>query len=107
MAKEYYLGCIGCVDFNDYSKFCDYLGNNGHVRPCPFGPNGCRMKSRRPRRKHDIEKKTWDTERARKLLNEGMTRAEVAKELDISVNTLSSWIFQEESKCKRVDDQLT
>lgn len=93
--REYYQGCIGCVDFNDYIKSCDYLGNNSHVRPCPFGPNGCRLKSRKPRRKRDIVKRTWDTERARKLLAGGMNRREAAKELDISVNELSRWIYQE------------
>lgn len=102
--KEYFLGCIGCVDFNDYSKFCDYLGNNGRVRPCPAGPKGCRLKSLGTRKITDIEKRTWDTERARKLLAEGMTRKQVAEELGISVNALSSWIFQEKSNCARVTD---
>lgn len=92
--SEYYFGCIGCVDFNTYGKFCDYLGNNGHVRPCPAEPKGCRLKSR-GRRKETGAASTWDTERARKLLAGGMTRREVAKELDISVNELSRWIYQE------------
>lgn len=92
--REYYQGCIGCVDFSDHAKFCDYLGNNGHVRPCPAGPDGCRLKSRE-KRKNVPAAVTWDTGQARKLLAKGMTRRETADKLGISINELGRWLHQE------------
>ena len=46
MSKEIKLideSCIGCVHrayFDGGEYFCDYIGDEGHMRPCPAG-KGC------------------------------------------------------------------
>lgn len=90
--KEYYSGCIGCVDHSDHTHNCEYLKNNGHVRPCKAGPDGCALYSRTERERSAMSRtRQWDTERARALLEEGHSPLDVANMVGASVNSINAW----------------
>lgn len=91
---EYYVGCVGCVDFALNNKSCDYLLNNGHCRPCKADKNGCELYTKRPRLEDETEeeRRTWDTEKARRLLAGGMPVIKAVDKLGASANSLWVWI---------------
>ena len=92
--KEWYAGCIGCIDFGANCKNCDYLMNNGHCRPCKADATGCACYSAtiRPEGLTEEEARTWDTKEARRLLKKGEPVEAVAKALGASCNSLQAWM---------------
>lgn len=87
-------GCVGCIDHATNNGSCDYLFNNGHCRPCKADEHGCALYSKWPRYEDETEeeRRTWDTEEARRLLAEDMPVDEVAAKIGASVNSLQVWI---------------
>jgi hypothetical protein len=81
--------CRGCVDYS--GSTCEYLLNHERCRPWPIANNCCVGRCTTER---EFVEWPWDTERARKLLEEGKSVKDVAVELGVTKNAINNWIFR-------------
>ena len=93
------MSCKGCVYAAALSGewFCDYLSITGHRRPCPPG-EGCTVRveaEKDPKRKWKecppVKGRTWDTDRARALYDEGLPDAKIAAEVGTTKSAVAFW----------------
>jgi len=80
-----------------YTWCCDYLNLTGHRRPCPPG-EGCTVRAeggRNPKRiwkeNAPMKGRSWDTEKARALYEEGRSDGEIAVELGTTRDAVAFW----------------
>ena len=82
--------CRGCIYKEKAGKetVCMYITHAQQRRPCPVG-EGCTVK----RTKEDAKMKTisWDTEKARQLLEAGASNQDAADAVGVPASTLNSW----------------
>lgn len=92
--SEYYVGCIGCVDFARSTNVCDYGLNYEHCRPCAvYEGGGCMLYSSVPRKvETEEQRRTWSPRRVAALLSDGMTLNEIAETLGASRNSIVAWV---------------
>ncbi len=93
------MSCEGCAYAVLLSGewYCDYLLTTGHRRPCPPG-EGCTV---RVEEKKDpkqtwkecppVKGRTWDTEKARALYEQGYTDARIAAEVGATGTAVGFW----------------
>lgn len=93
------MSCKGCAYAVPLSGewYCDYLSITGHRRPCPPG-EGCTVRveaekdlKRKWKECLPVKGRTWDTDRARALYDEGLLDAEIAKEVGITERAVGFW----------------
>lgn len=93
------MSCEGCV----YAAclggdwYCDYLLTVGRRRPCPPG-DACTVRAeaeRDPKKKwkegYSMKARSWDTERARALYDQGRADAEIAAEVGATASAVAFW----------------
>ena len=89
--EKYYQGCVGCITYNAYSRCCDFLDHHGRARPAPCSRKGCALKAAT----YSRQKALWQayiekTGQIQMLLKEGKSVEEIARELDVTGNTVSA-----------------
>ncbi len=89
--------CKGCLHLGWAGKepICDYLGQVGHVRPCPPG-EGCTEHTRlkAPQGTQTVIKRKYarlDKERAKALYDAGLGDQRIAQELGVHKDTVCAW----------------
>lgn len=89
-----YKPCEGCVDLMraGAAYTCDYLLNNGKVRPCPPG-EACTVKSTVKRSLITMNegKRAWDTARAKELFAQGYSDLEIAEMVGTTKAAVGFW----------------
>ncbi len=92
------MTCEGCVyaAYLSDAWYCDYLAVTGHRRPCPPG-EGCTVRAEGVRSKKrtwrivPMRKRTWDTEKARAMYDEGLSDKKIAEALGTTIHSIGFW----------------
>ncbi len=91
--KEYWKGCVGCIDYNTRICCCDFLKSHGRVRPIPADRDGCALKAASWREQAELEKQhAWNPKRAERLLSKGRSVKDVAEKVGASRNAVSAML---------------
>lgn len=94
--------CNGCIYAWAASSgpVCLYILHTRHMRPCPAG-EGCTVKEMEKKR---MRQRTWDTERAKRLFDEGADDIAIADAVGATETAIKTWRARNHLKHPKTDE---